>query len=114
MRNKRLAATVAVLMLLAAREATADPLPIFHVRSNSTLKTEKGAELHLPPGYFLDEPTWDARDAEMRRLQELETRLKAENKSLRADTGTSSWKIVVVAAVVGMAVGGGVVAWQMK
>ncbi len=59
------------------------------MRSPSELKTEGGSDLHLPPGYFLDEPTFDRLDAETRRLQEAETRLTAENNSFRSTA--SSW-----------------------
>ena len=100
-RRVLLAATVAAALM--ARDASGEP--IYHLKSPSTLKTEKGSELSLPPGYFLDEETWRERDFEMRRLQELETRLKAENKSLRESAGDYPWLATGVVGAFGLAVG---------
>jgi hypothetical protein len=66
--------------LLLTSSATAGPL---HLKSGSSVKTDGGSDLRLPPGYFLTEPDWSKLDAELRRLQNAETRLDAENKSMR-------------------------------
>lgn len=79
--KRRMFVAVVFAALLCAREAVGDD--IYHVKSPSVLKTEKGSELKLPPGYFLDEQAWQERDGELKRLQEQETRLVAENVSLR-------------------------------
>lgn len=78
--KRRTLIIAAVATVLAARDASGD---IYHLKSPSTLKTEKGSELKLPPGYFLDEETWRERDERMKRLEEDRTRLGAENRSLR-------------------------------
>ncbi len=112
MNRNRLALMVAVGAVIAARDASGDP--IYHLKSPSTLKTEKGSELKLPPGYFLDEQTWQDRDAEMKRLQEQETRLSAENLSLRKSARDDyPWLATGVVGAFGVALGAFVV-WQMK
>lgn len=109
MRNRRLALALGLVVTLAARDAHGEPPDdeaIVHLQSPSAVTTDGGTSLRLPPGYFLDESTWHTRDAEMRRLQELETRLKAENASLRASANKPSWWIVAGVAL-GAAVGAG-------
>lgn len=101
MQRRKISLCCALAVVLSAREAAGD---IYHVKSPSTLKTEKGSELTLPPGYFLDEQTWQERDLEMRRLQEQETRLVAENKSLRESADFPPWASVALGAL-GIAVG---------
>lgn len=61
----------------------------------------------LPAGRFLAEPGWSALDLEMRRLQDAETRLTAENTSLRknADAWRPGWKTLTGAVLVGVALG---------
>lgn len=100
MRHPRLFLAAACVTLLA-REASAD---IFHIKSPSELKTEKGSDLQLPPGYFLDEQTWQERDLELKRLQTQETRLVAENKSLRESASYPPWMTVLIGAA-GVALG---------
>lgn len=101
MRNRRLAVVTALLVTLAAREASGD---IVHLKTPSSVVTEGGSTLTLPPGYFLDEQTWQERDLEMRRLQEQETRLVAENKVLRESSDFPPWASVALGAV-GIAIG---------
>jgi hypothetical protein len=103
--RKGCAVAAAIVTVLASR-AAADP--ILHFKSPSTVTTQKGSVLTLPPGYFLDEPTWKDKDAEMRRLQDAETRYKAENDSLRKSAAKQwfDWKVVVAAAAAGFAAGG--------
>jgi hypothetical protein len=61
----------------------------------------------LPAGRFLDEPAWSALDTEMKRLQDVETRLRAENDVYKknADTWSPGWKTLVGAVVTGISVG---------
>lgn len=103
--------TAAIVTALCAREASGDT---WHIKSPSSVVTEKGSTLKLPPGYFLDEESWRERDLELRRLQEQETRLKAENRSLRksAEADAIPWKTIGCAIVFGAFVG--VIGWQMK
>jgi hypothetical protein len=94
---------VAAVVILATTRAAADPVHLhLHMRTPSTVTTDGGTTLKLPPGYFLDEDSYGQLDTEMRRLQEQETRLGAENRSLRKTL--SSWQpgwLVVAGAVVG-------------
>jgi len=92
---------LAALIIVATSRAAADPVHL-HMRTPSTVTTEGGTTRQLPPGYFLDEESYSKLDTEVRRLQEQETRLGAENRSLRGTL--SSWQpgwLVVVGAVVG-------------
>ena len=88
--------------VLAAREASGD---IYHLKSPSEVVTQKGSKLALPPGYFLDEKTWQDRDAELKAAQEARTRLKAENESLRKSADDIPWATVGCALVFGAFVG---------
>ncbi len=73
----------AIILAIAARAAAADPAINLHMRSPSHVVTDGGSKIDLPPGYFMDEPSHDKLDAETKRLQDAETRLTAENKSLK-------------------------------
>ena len=66
----------------------------------------------LPPGRFLAEPTWARLDDEVRRLQDAEVRLTAENASLRKDAAgwRPGWKSLASAVLVGVALG----AWAAR
>ena len=109
MRHQK-AVIVAALIVLSAREAAGEP--IYHFKSPSTITTERGSSLNLPPGYFLDEKTWQDRDLELKRAQEERTRFKAENESLRK---SSLDGMSVTFAVVTLAIGvfTGFVAFKM-
>lgn len=101
--QKRLGVLVLVGCLCVTSSALADP-PL-HLLTPSTLTTEGGSTLRLPPSYVLSEPAWSSLDVEMKRLQDVETRLKAENGSLRA--AVSGWQpgfyTLAIAIVSGMA-----------
>jgi hypothetical protein len=101
--RRRLAAAVVLAGLLAARETSGEP--IYRLKSPSTLETEGGSELKLPPGYFLDEETWAARDAELKQAQADRTRLAAENESLRKSATTYPWAGTALVGAFGVAVG---------
>lgn len=111
MSAKRLAVCVGVLVMLSAARAAADPAPAdwTRLRSASEVRTEAGSHVTLPPGYFLPEPAFERLDAELRRLQDAETRLKAENESLRASAAWSGPGWGTVALVLGAA-GAGIAA----
>lgn len=102
-----LAAALVVTLLAAGAAADPAPEPPIHLKSPSEVRTARGSELRLPPGYFLPEPTWAKLDNEIRRLQEAETRLKAENESLRAVPSTSwgSWTLAAGALAGGILIG---------
>ena len=110
--HRRVFLAAALATVLFAREATGEP--ILHIKTPSTLKTEGGSELRLPPGYFLDEEAWRERDLELKRLQESDVRLRAENRSLRksAEADAIPWKTIGCAIVFGAFVG--VIGWQMR
>lgn len=102
---------LAVLLVLAwAGAAAGDPAPapdpahVLHLHTGSHVVTLGGSTLDLPPGWFLPEPRWDALDAETKRLQDAETRLTAENKSLRSAAGAWSpgWRTLIIAVGVGV------------
>ncbi len=103
-----------LLSATAAAEPFPEPEPIgdevIHVTVPSVLTVPSGGAYALPPGWFLPEPRWDALDFEVRRLQDAETRLGAENRYLRDEAGgTVGWRAVVAglagALAVGIAVG---------
>lgn len=90
--------------------ATSSPAPSFaHLnspREACTLTTTPSCVL-LAPGYYLDESAWATRDAELKRLQDAETRLAAENQSLRGalDGWQPGWKTLVLTLASGLALG---------
>lgn len=107
---KRLAAvTAACVALLLSTRAAADPaLPVdesLHIETPFTVETDGGSSLRLPPGYYLPEPTWDRLDAELRRLQDTETRLTAVNESLRESLNDAPSRAWWVAAGAGLIAG---------
>lgn len=93
----------AVVVSVLASRAAADP--VLHLNTPSTVHTDGGADLRLPPGYFLDESTWQTRDGEFRRLQDQEHRLKAENDSLRKSNNDYPWLATGVVFAFGIATG---------
>lgn len=95
---------ICVLVALCT-EVNADST-VLRVKSPSTLTTDRGSVVKLPPVRIVDEETWGRLDEEFKRLQAIETRLGAENKSLRASASSSRvWKWAVAAVVVGFASG---------
>lgn len=100
-----------VLLISAPTTAIADPTPVVqpptHLASSSAVHTDGGSDLRLPAGYFLPEPTWSVLVTETKRLQDAETRLKAENASLRTSVANSSpsWYVLATAVVSSLAAG---------
>ena len=99
--KRRAFVAVALVTALTARAAG----ETYHIKSPSTLRTEKGSELNLPPGYFLDERTWQERDLELKEAQEQRVRLKAENESLRKSATEYPWLATCVVGAFGVLVG---------
>ena len=81
-----------------------EPDTELHLRvwSPGVIITDTGAAARIPPGRYLAEPLWLRLDTEVRRLQDAETRLAAENKSLRDAPGGRGW---VWGLVIGLATG---------
>lgn len=102
MRKSKLCIAAALITVLAAREAAGDT---WHLKTPSTVTTQGGSNLTLPPGYFLDEETWRERDLELKELQDQRTRLKAENESLRKSTDEYPWAATGLVGVFGIALG---------
>lgn len=109
MRIARYAFVAILSMALVGVGGFADPAPVkgpTFVHLNSPRLACLGTQgdlkycVQLGQGYFMDEPTYSILDAEMRRLQDAETRLKAENASLRASTAgwQPGWMTLMFAA----------------
>lgn len=101
-------AALAIAVTVSSGVAIADPQPspdaphqVIHSPNPITLRADTGEELRVPPGYYLPEPVWQGLDLEVKRLQESETRLKAENRSLRDSASTAGPGWGTVALVLG-------------
>lgn len=113
------AAVAACALLLLGTRAAADPGPTaepvvetetLHLTGGGTVDTPGGSHLILPPGYYVPEPEWDTLDAEVRRLQDQETRLTAErDEALRiardSGGGFPGWLVATVAGLFGAVAG---------
>lgn len=105
-------AALALVLLLSSSSAAADSAPT-HVQTEEPrllcvppLAVDARCR-ELPPGRFVDEGTWGRLDAELRRSNDSETRLKAENESLRKSVRgwTPGWRTIAATLVVGLAGG---------
>ena len=100
---------ILVIALLLASLGHADPLcdsTCLHHKKPAKLTTESGNVFDLPPGYTIPEEKYNSLDAELKRLQDTETRLTAENTSLRKSARSSvGWVGVVSAIGLGLTVG---------
>lgn len=105
----RCTAVISLVLLIATpTTSVADPIvPPTHLASSSAVHTDGGSDLRLPPGYFLPEPTWSVLVTETKRLQDAETRLKAENNSLRTSVANASpsWYVLATAVASSLAAG---------
>jgi hypothetical protein len=99
-----IAAVVAALCVLllthgaAAEPPSPDPLPV-RTHSPGTLHTDGGSTLRLPPVVILSHPQWNALDDELRRAQDAETRLGAENDVLRRRSTRMPGALPVIGAL---------------
>lgn len=83
--------------------------PPLHFARPIVITTASGRTLDAPPGYYLADPTFAALDAELRRAQDAETRLGAENESLRRSASERpGLALLLGAAAIGVAAGMGV------
>ena len=100
---KRAAGVAVAAILCVATVAEGEP-----IRFGAPVQCTAGDKtVVLDPGVYLPEPDWDKLDLEVHRLQTAETRLTAENRSLRAsaDSWRPGWKILASALAIGL--GGG-------
>ena len=106
----------AIVFMLSTGAAYGDPAPspstttapsFFHLADPSVLTSHAGTVLTLPPGYWMDEPTFKLEDDKRKVEQDLDTRLTAENKSLRAAAAgwQPGWKTLATALMTGLAAG---------
>lgn len=102
--------TVAIVVLLLTTKTAADPAPnnlrLTGPREICKVEPERVC-LTVGPGRYLDEPTWTVLDTEVRRLQDRETRLDAENRSLRESTKgwSPGWRTLALTLGTGIAIG---------
>lgn len=84
--------------------ATAD---VLHLKTPSTVQTDGGTNLRLPPGYFLEEADYEKLDGVFKQMELDQIRLEAENQSLRdsADEVSFGWVTLGAAVLAGVATG---------
>ncbi len=113
-RPRLCAVTAALVTFLLTTSAAADgapveapPTPHLQLTTPMLLTRNDGATRMLPPGHFFDNPAYDKIEKEIKRLQDQETRLTAENFSLRKATEgwTPGWKTVASVFVTGVTIG---------
>lgn len=116
---KRPAALLAAsLVLLVARGAVGDPdagppgdpVNVVNVAEPFHAVLDSGPSMHFAPSFVVPTAVWAKIDAEMIRLQTVETRLTAENTSLTASTaaagpGLGTIALIAAALVAGIAAG---------
>lgn len=123
MSGRRVAVAVAVVAVLLAPKVAAEPPaePLMHIvtekpRTLCVPWAEGSAPTTcrtLPPGHFVNERAWSVLDTELRRLQDRETRLDAENRSLRESAAgwQPGWRTLAVTLATGVALGVAAYRW---
>lgn len=104
---------IAVFVTLTGRSVAADPVADapspahFNSPRLACREADTTSCVRLPGGYWVNEDWWSAHDAEMHRLQDAETSLTAQNKSLRASASgwQPGWKTLAVTLATGIGVG---------
>jgi hypothetical protein len=91
MRNRFALAAALGIALLSPGAAAAD-VPDRNLSPMHCL-TDGGTVLELEPGVHVPEVSWEKLDAEIRRLQEAETRLTAERDSYRKSASGRTWTL---------------------
>ena len=117
--RKLTAAAIAFTFFMVSHAVRADPLPTVpgEFQTTTTCKSTGGGTWVLPPGWWLVPPdTWSDLDTKLRRLQTAETRLTAENTSLRksARERSSRWYLLTGALSLGLAAGQGWYWWRTR
>lgn len=115
---RRLALACGLVVLFASSRAVAEPdarPEVIPVTESVILKADSGAELRVPPGYYVPTTAWNALDAALKAAQDAETRLKAENTSLREaarDDAPRGWgTVLLVAGALAAGILGGAIAY---
>jgi hypothetical protein len=103
--RRAVAAGVALAVLLLSSRAAAEPPTRITVPVTCEDASEPPNRLNLAPGYYLTEDTWGRLDGEVRRLQESEIRLRAENDSLRKSDAPPRWWWIAGGIAAGAAAG---------
>ena len=111
MNPRRLAVAVAIILVLFSDRVLAEDLPFGHyVVKNTAVVDVAGAKFNLPVGTHVVTPDlWGTLETEVKRLQDQETRLKAENQSLKNALNAWSPGIGTLAVIAGSVVLVGVV-----
>lgn len=111
MPRRALSFALVAFILTVPSNARGDDLPSEHVVVESpgvrvVVPKDDGPRIFgLPIGsHIVAPPAWDRLDVELKRLQEKETRIEAENKSLRetAKSWQPGWKVVLSTLIVGV------------
>lgn len=119
MKPKRIAILVMLLVLLGSSEASADevvqPLPSPHTvvtSGDAVITTVDQKKFLLPVGsHILDGTSYDKLDEKLKEQENLATRYKAENESLKKSLNSwwePGWGTLIVVTTLAV-VGGGVV-----
>lgn len=111
--KKALALLIGLVVFLGSSVASADvDLPSGHVRLTTgpgELIAPNGQRYYLPVGtHILDSITWDKLDQDVKATKDDNTRLKAENESLKRSLSSWSpgWGTLIVLTTLTIAVGG--------
>jgi len=108
--------TLLLGLLLLACKASAQEQPSVSPNSidtdrDSVVLELKGGKYELPAGYFFTRRAFTVSDTELRRLQDAETRLKAENGELREQVKNSTSPLVpIITTAIGL-ISTGVILW---
>jgi hypothetical protein len=80
--------------------------PWCKIGSSATIITDRASVVRVPPGRYIPEPLFQKHDADMRRLQDAETRLTAENTELKKPAPRGwSWVVGFAAGIAAGAAG---------
>lgn len=110
MTRKTIAVTIGLLVWLASTDAFSQPAPeSLRFKSAATCTTAAGNTAELSPGSVVfPGASFDLLETELERLQTTETRLTAENSSLRASAaegpGWGTLTLIVLSLTAGIAV----------
>lgn len=111
---RKVTAIFALLVVLLTATAAADPEQPVPTLPPPFLRMRLPAKICWPDlstcadveaGYYIEEHLYNELDVEMRRLQDQETRLGAENKSLRSSADAFPWLPVAIGVGVGFVAG---------